>query len=71
MVKRALTILAIAALHFITSLVLFGIVYSRGMAAFDSGAEPTAFDSVLGRLTQVLLFPFIPLAQYMDLQSGE
>jgi hypothetical protein len=70
MVKRALIILAIAVSHFIVTIFLFGVVYARGMAAFDSGAPSTVFDSVVGHVAQILLFPFIPFAQYIHVQSG-
>jgi hypothetical protein len=70
MLKRALTILAIAALHFIVTILLFGIVYTRGMQAFDTGASTTLFDSIVGHIAQALLFPFIPLAERIHVQSG-
>jgi hypothetical protein len=70
MIKRALIILAIAASHFAITLLLFGIVYSRGMEAFDTGTPPTLFDSIVGHIAQALLFPFIPLAERIHVHSG-
>ena len=70
MVKRVLIILGIAVFHFVVAVFLFGIVYTRGMAAFDSGAAPTVFDSIVGHIAQILLFPFIPFARYIHVESG-
>ena len=71
MVKRALIVLAIATSHFIDTIVLFGILYSRGMAAFDRGSgDASVFDSIVGHTLRILWFPYHPLAWWLNIPSG-
>ena len=69
--RRALAVFGLAVLHFVASICLFGILYTRGMAAFDQGSsDTTLFDSIVGQIVLILWFPFYPLAWWLNIPSG-
>ena len=56
--KRARTIvLGIGATHFVVSRIVFGFVFARGMARFETGEPLSAAEAAMSRLNEVLQFP--------------
>jgi hypothetical protein len=55
--KRILLVLAVALIHTAATLLVMAQLITRGMARFDSGADPSSSERFLEGLSAVLNFP--------------
>ena len=61
--KKLFIILILAACHFVLSLVALFVTFGISMSRFDTGDPPSASETVIEWVADVLHFPLVPLAE--------
>lgn len=64
-IRTVLLFVAVTAIHFFTSIVLWFYIFGMGMARFDSGAPESAAESVMRWAFAILSFPLLKLLERM------
>lgn len=68
--RRNIFIGVFAFFHFMLTVILFARSFSLSMARFDNLRPPTLREKILDQVSEILLFPFLPLSRLIPFSLG-